>query len=433
MSPNTEHLRLKDSHTTMKSTQSVFRAIAFSLLVWGTAAQAQITGTVTNKTSGKPAAGDAVALVDVRAGMNEVAKTTTDARGRYSLTRPGQSSYLVRATHQGATYFIAAPEGNTQGDIAVYDVAAKVSGVVIDEDVIAIVETAHEHLRVVERFSVQNSSAPPRTQLSTRTFGIVAPAEAVMDAAEAQRPGGLPTTLKLDPDGPKGHYSFNFPIQPDEGDKGTMFQIEYELPYSGKFTFHPQVTIPAKAMWVMLPKSMNFASGAGSAFQSAPQDPGFQTFVAQNAAPGKALEFTVTGTGSLPRGDEGEQSGQQAGNGSQGAAGAQPGGGIGSPIGTPDPLSRYKVWILAGLGLLLAASAAFLLRKPAQGAAFYANAGTAQASLAPATGNAALLNSLKEELFALESEKVAGTIAPEEYVKQKAALESVLKRALNRK
>jgi hypothetical protein len=253
-----------------------------------------------------------------------------------------------------------------------------------------------------------------------------------MGAAEAQRPGGLPTTLKLDPDGPKGHYSFNFPIQPDQGDKATMFQIEYELPYSGKFTFHPQVTIAAKAVWVMLPKSMDFTAGSGSVFQSAPQDPGFQTYVTQNAAPGKALEFTVSGLGSLPHGDEGEQGGQQAGNG-QSASGAQPGGGIGSPIGTPDPLSKYKIWILAGLGLLLAASAAFLLRKPAQAAAFNASAGTTRTSAAPAAGSAALLNSLKEELFALESEKVAGTITPEEYAKQKTALELVLKRALKKK
>jgi hypothetical protein len=416
----------------MKSTLFHFRDLGLSLLFAGAALQAQVTGTVTNKTTGKPAAGDSVALVDLRASMNEAASATTDARGRYSLTQPGHSSYLVRATHQGATYFIAAPESNRQGDISVYDVAANVSGVAIDEDVIAIVETAQGHLRVVERFSVQNSSAPPRTQWSARTFGIVAPPEAVMGEAEAQRPGGLPTTLKLDPDGPKGHYSFNFPIEPNEGGKGTMFQIEYELPYSGKFTFHPQVTIPAKAVWVMLPKSMNFA--AGPVFQSAPQDPGFQTFVAQNTAPGKALEFTVSGLGSLPRGDEGEQGGQQSGNSSQGAAtySIQPGGGIGSPIGTPDPLSKYKVWILAGLGLLLVASAAFLLRKPAQGAAFKANAGTAQTSATPEAKSAVLLNALKEELFALESEKVAGTISPEEYAKQKAALESVLKRALEK-
>jgi hypothetical protein len=36
---------------------------------------------------------------------------------------------LVRVTHQGAGYFIAAPQGGAPGDIPVYDVAAKVQGV----------------------------------------------------------------------------------------------------------------------------------------------------------------------------------------------------------------------------------------------------------------------------------------------------------------
>jgi hypothetical protein len=175
---------------------------------------------------------------------------------------------------------------------------------------------------------------------------------------------------------------------------------------------------------------MTFAAGAGSNFQSSPQDPAFQTFVARNALPGKALEFTVSGNGSLPRDDQSAQGGQPAsGMGGQeaGAPGAQPGGGIGNPINTPDPLSKYKGWILGGLALLMVVTAAFLLRKPAAVAAF--DAGVAQL---PAAKSAALLNVLKEELFALESEKIAGTLAPDEYAKLKAALDTVLKRALKR-
>jgi hypothetical protein len=279
---------------------------------------------------------------------------------------------------------------------------------------------------------------PPRTQWTPRTFEIVLPDGAVVEGVSGQRPGGLTTTIKLDPDGPKGHYSFNFPIQPDNSDKGTLFQIEYDLPYSGgKFTFHPQVSMPARTVWVMLPKSMTFAAGAGSSFQSAPQDPSFQTLVARNALPGKALEFTVSGNGSLPRDDQsgqGGQGGQQpdSGMGGQeaGAPGARPGGGIGNPINTPDPLSKYKGWILGGLALLMVVTAAFLLRKPVAAASF--GAGVVQAVALPVDKNATLLNVLKEELFALESEKIAGTLAPEEYAKVKAALETVLKWALKR-
>jgi hypothetical protein len=420
----------------MKSTFFLFRTIAMSLLLTGSLAQAAtITGTVTDKTTGKPAVGDTVVLVDVQAGMNEAAKATTDTHGHYSLNEPGSSPYLVRVTHQGAGYFIAAPQGSGPGDITVYDVAAKVDGVGIDEDVIGIVDSTNGQLRVVERYAVHNTSSPPRTQWSPRTFEIVLPDGAVVDSVSGQRPGGLTTTIKLDPDGLKGHYSFNFPIQPDDADKGTLFQLEYELPYSGKLTFHPQVSIPARTVWVMLPKSMTFTANAGSNFQSSPQDPAFQTFVARNALPGKALEFTVSGSGSLPRDDQSAQGSQEAASGmgaqeggqQASAVGAQPGGGIGNPINTPDPLSKYKGWILGGLALLMVVTAAFLLRKPAAVAAF--DAGVAQP---PAAKSAALLNVLKEELFALESEKIAGTLTSEEYAKLKAALDTVLKRALKR-
>lgn len=425
----------------MTSTKFVFSIVAMSLLLTGVLAQAaQVTGMVTDKTTGKPAAGDTVELVDPQAGMGAIVHTTTDARGHYSLNRPGNGPALVRAIHQGAPYFIAAPEGSAPGDIAVYDVAAKVSGVSIDEDVVGIVQAANGQLQVFERYSVHNSSDPPRTQWSPRSFEIVLPAEAVVDGVSAQRPTGLPTSLNLDPDGPKGHYAFNFPIQPDEGEKSTHFQIEYEVPYSGKFTFHPQVTLPARAVWAMLPKGMTFASGAGSDFESSPQDPGFQTFVAKNAIPGKALEFTVSGSGSLPREDQGAQGGQQAGSGmggqETGAVGTQPGGGIGTPINTPDPLSKYKWWILGGIALVMVTSAAFLLRRPGEGPAFGymvdPRVGNPPAPGSPAAHQTALLNALKEELFALESEKIAGTLAPEEYAKVKAALEIVLKRALKR-
>jgi hypothetical protein len=407
----------------MKSTSKLLCAAA--LLCWGALAQAApVTGTVTVKTTGKPGAGDAVVLVDVQTRMSEVAKTTTDASGRYKLNKPGSGPYLVRVTHQGAPYFIAAPQGSAPGDIPVYDVAAKVKGVYCEADVMEV-ETVNGQLRVTERYFVHNTSQPPTTQWSARSFEIVLPAEAVVAGVQAQRPSGLPTSLKLDPNGPQGHYAFNFPIQPDEGEKSTLFEISYQLPYSGKFTFKPQLSLPTQNVGILLPKGMTFAAGAGSVFQSVPEDPSVQTLVARNVAPGKPLEFTVSGTGSIPREGQGQQpdapgASQQAG----------PGGGLGAPIGTPDPLSKYKWWILGTLALLFAAGAAFLLRKPAPDAALEPSA--AQPALTPATKQSSLLNALKEELFALESERISGTLAPDEYAEAKAALETVLKRALKR-
>jgi hypothetical protein len=417
----------------------------------GAVAQAaSVTGTVIDKTTGKPAVGDAVSLVAPMMGMSEVGSATTDASGNYSLKEPGNVPYLIRVMHQGAGYFVSAPQGGGTADISVYDVAPKVDGVSLQEHVIGT-ETDNGQLRVVESYVVHNGSSPPRTQWSKKSFEVVLPSEAVLGDVQAQRPGEgtLPTTVKLDPDGPKGRYSFNFPIQPDEGGKGTLFRVEYQLPYSsGKYTFHATVTLPVTALWVVLPKSMTFEGGSGAEFESSPQDPGMQTFMTRNAGPGKTTDFSVSGTGSFPREDQtaqanpGDNGGQEGGGQSTGP-GNQPGGGIGAPINTPDPLSKYKWWILVGLALLLAAASAFLLRRPAMAAApAGAGAPTAGATVAasavhtPAGAAGAkdgtLLNALKEELFALESDKIAGKLAPNEYAEQKAALETVLKRALKR-
>jgi len=420
----------------MRLTQIVFRTFALSALFAGALAQAApVSGTVTNKTTGKPSAGDTIVLVDVQAGMGEVAKATTDAKGHYTINLPGSGPYLIRAMHQGAGYFIAAPEGGAEGNISVYDVAAKVSGVFIEADVLEV-EADNGQLRVNERVFVHNTSAPPTTQWSKKSFSVVLPEDATLNEVGAQRPGGLPTSTKLNPDGPKGHYSFDFPIQPDNGDKDTLFQISYSLPYSsGKYDFKSVITLPADNFAVLMPKSMTFTAGAGLSFRSVQEDPGVQTFILKSAVPEKPIAFTVSGTGSMPREEQGAAQGAPA-------AGGQPGGGIGVPINTPDPLSKYKWWILGGLALLLTAVAAYLLRKPAgvpapavagiPAPAVHTAAVTYSSAASPAGKNAALLNALKDELFAVESEKIAGTLSPDEYAKVKAALETVLARALGR-
>ena len=438
----------------MKSIRLFGVPVSLSILLAGALAQAAtVTGTVTVKTTGKPSAGDLVELVDVQAGMKTAAHATSDSSGHYSLSEPGSGPYLIRVTHQGAGYFIAAPEGSAPGNLTVYDVAAKVDGVSVEDDVVEV-ESENGQLDVVEQFVVHNTSSPRLTQFSNNTFEFVLPVGAVLDGAEATRPSGLPTNAIPQPVGQKGHYCFNVPIQPDEGENQTVFDVRYHLNYSDKYTFSPKVLSPVSSYVVQLPKAMTFTAGSGENFQPVhppQQNPGVQFFLLKDALPGKSLEFTVAGNGSMPREDQGAQGGPQSGMGggqdsgggapdtSAGAAGGQPGGGIGNPINTPDPLSKYKWWILGGMGLLLVVAAAFLLRKPAGAPATGAVADSTSgsfplhaASTSPAAKHSALLNALKEELFALESEKLTGTIEAGEYTEQKAALETVLKRALKR-
>lgn len=413
-------------------------AVFFSLLLSASVASAAtVSGSVTNKTTGKPSAGDTVELVDVQQGMAPVAKTTSDSSGHYSLTEPGSGPYLVRVTHQGATYFIAAPQGGASGDVSIYDAAPKVNGISLEDEIMGF-EATNNQLEVTEQFVLHNTSSPKITLASDKTFEFVLPEGAILDVAEATRPSGIPTMASPKPLAQKNHYAFSNAIEPDQGDKNTLFQIHYHLPYNGQFTFHPQILMPTDNFAIQMPKAMKFTAASGLAFQPIQRDPSFQIFLLKNALPGKSIEFTISGVGQMPRdSSEGQQGGEMGGQAQSG----QPGGGIGEPINTPDPLTKYKWWILGALALLLAGAAAFLLRKPAgnTGAALphQADIQAGGPAFAPATTPAnkreALLNALKEELFNLESERLSGTIAAEEYAEQKAALETVLKRALNRK
>ncbi len=420
-------------HTPMRSMQTFLRFTLLCLLSAGMLAQAAtVTGTVTNKTSGKPAAGDSIALLDVQSSMAEVAKASTDAHGHYALAMPGSGPYLIRVTHQGAGYFIAAPRNGGPGDISVYDVAGKVNGVSIEADVIEC-QADSSQLEVMERYFVHNTSSPPVTQWSKRSFSIVLPPEAVVNAAQAQRPSGLPTSIHLDPDGPKGHYSYNFPIEPDQGEKDTLFEVSYTVPYSaGSYSFKSVLTLPAENVAVLLPLSMTLKSGSATSFHSVQGDAGVSTFIAKNVQAGQVIDYSVSGTGSIPSGQQNGSTGQQG----ETAAGGQPGGGIGAPINTPDPLSKYKWWILGGLALLLAAAAAFLLRKPVDAPAAAA-ASLPMPAFRPAAAPAAqadpLMTALKEAIFAFESDRVAGKISQVEYDQVKSAIETVLKHAQKRK
>ena len=309
--------------------------LALACLTVGIAAQAAtVTGTVSNKTTGKPSAGDSVVLVDVGAGMSEAATATTDAKGHYSLQSPGTGAYLVRVNHQGANYFIGAPQGDAPGDVTVYDVAAKVDGVSIDADML-LVEGASGVLRVQERYLIRNTSLPPKAQFSNNTFEIALPADAELDGASATRPGGMSTNTRLVPIGAKGHYTFNIPIQPDKGEKETMFEVQYHLPYKGKYTFTQHVPMPADNLVIYVPKGMTFSAGQGADFGPVQEDPRVQTYIHKNVKPGDAVSFTVSGEGSMPRD-------QQQQRPVMGAGGTMAGSGAETTPAAGGPGRRYR-------------------------------------------------------------------------------------------
>jgi hypothetical protein len=416
---------------------------ALAVVCCGFAWADSITGVVTNKTTNKPAGGDDVVLIRLQQGMQEAARTKTDARGRFKLEIPAGDNgiHLVRVTHDKANYFRPAPPGTESVEVEVFNAAAKVKGVSNEANVMRLqTDESGKVLHVVENFFVKNESDPPLTQFSDRPFEFYLPEGAVVEGSAALAPGGMPVQASPVPLGDANHFAFIFPIRPGE----TRFQISYRLPYSGSVKFAPRMTTATDTIAVMMPKSMTFTAGVSSPYSPVTEDTTAQTFVARNVEPSQPVDFTVSGVGQLPRdtgaaataGDGGAAGAPAAGAAGTAATDTRPGGGLGAPIdpeGTNDPWAKYKWWILGGLGLAMAVGAGIMLKNgPASAVAVASPAGGYAGGGVAAGGGDSLLAAMKEELFALETDRLQGRLSEDEYLEQKAALEVVLRRALQR-
>ena len=425
-----------------------------TLLPAAAAGAATITGTVTNRTTNKPSVGDKVQLVSPAQGMQEVSTATTDAQGQYSLNEPGGGQFLVVVTHDGASYYQAAPEVAAPVNFDVYSAAAHVTGVTTEVLMLrAQTDAGGANLNVTEDFVVKNASKPAMTQFSKAPFDLYLPAGAVVEATAAKGPNGMPTAEELAPQPEKGLYSVKFPIRPGE----TQIEIAYHIPYAGNAKLNLKMAGQTDMFAVSLPKSMTFAGASDGQFIPANGDLSAATYLVRNLKPGQAVGFAIAGSGQLPRDTQGsEQGGQQgAAAGGPDAGGAAPvdtapGKGLGNPLdpnGVREPVStKYKWWILGGLGLLLVAAAGVLLRKPAvapvvgvaasQDVVRPTVASVGASSVPVAQGSAGhqaqLMQVLKEELFGLETDRLQGLVGEAEYAQNKAALELILRRALQR-
>lgn len=408
-----------------------------------------LTGTVTNGTNGKPSAGDNVVLIKLAQGMQEAGRAKTDAKGNFSLDVDNLNQpHLVRVNHQGVNYFQPAPPGTSSVNVQVFDVAKKLDGISTTVDVMRF-QAQNGQLQVLELFAVQNSSKPPRSQMSDNNYEIQLPPGAQIDTSLAKSPGGQPVNSAPVPLNKKGRYTFMFPLRPGE----TQFEIGYHLSYSGSAKISPQPLVAQQHFVVMLPKEMQFKPDNSARFQNMPDDSGANVQVATQVQPGEALGFTVSGTGILATGnDQGSQGGGAVG-GQEASADSRPGGGLGPPTDAPDPLHQWRWYILGGLVAMLGFGAIYLVTRqgslsapaPAPARAAPAGAGSASAKTQvtrPSAVSAAspsqdrsglLLEALKEELFQLEVERQQGKISGADYEKNKAALDQTLHRALARK
>jgi hypothetical protein len=432
------------------------------LLLTSFAAAQTLTGKVNNSTTGKPSAEDEVVVFKLGQGMEESGRTKTNAAGQFSfkLDDP-QALHLVRAIHQGVTYHRVALPGTTSVAIEVCDVATKVDGIGVVADIMRI-QPAQGHILVTRDFGVRNTSNPPRTQMNERNLEFYIPdgAHIIGDSATATSENRNPLKSAPVPEGEKNRYSFIFPLRPGF----THFEVAYQLPYGGSVNLDPKSIYPLRNFVVILPKAMQFhaaAESTGFKLMNYPNQPDASVRVATNIRGGQNLGFSISGKGTL---DTGQRSGPQGsgkheqsstGDASGAPSNNRPGGGLGPPIDAPDPLQKYRWWILGGLAVALLIRGIYVASRQQSttrawkrqkrrsslvtamqqdGDYTRPDTGILKGTHAPLAAGPSpmLVDGIKEELFQLEVERKQGQISQSEYEKAKAGLDHTLNRALKR-
>jgi hypothetical protein len=264
---------------------------AYALSAW---AADTITGIVHNRTTGKAAAGSEVILLRLQNGMEEEAKTRTDAKGAFSLpVASPDAPHVVRVLHQGVNYDQTV-SGNGPMEAAVFDAVPRIRDLQ-GRLGIAQVESDGQTLKVTEMYSITNDSVPPVTQSGSRNFEISITPKATLDSLAVKKGGGVWVNLAPVPvKGQPGRYAVDFPIRPGD----TLFKFVYHLPYNGPTRLQIKLPYPIKNFAVMHPPSMLFKPSSAQAFTS----PGLAQGLRVEQAVSKSLvrevpEFEISGIG----------------------------------------------------------------------------------------------------------------------------------------
>jgi len=430
-------------------------SFAWGLASLGTARAGTVRGTVKNGTTGQPAAGVELTLVRPMGGMEELAHAKSGPQGEFSFDSPnvGTQPLLVQAMYRGVRFNAAIPPGNSSATVQleIYEPSKDPKTIDVPSHFV-IFQPNGATLKVAEEYQVENKSQPPQAYFRTDgTFDFALPEQGELERVDASGSAGMPVQ-QLPIDKKKNRYSIAYAFRPGDN----LVRYSYDVPYPGNRAALKIPTIyPGGRLLLVAPPSMQVS---GDGFSAAGQEQGMNLYLRQDVPAGTLVAVNVSGT--APAGGAAGTDQAPQGRDAQEGAAESAGGEIQA---VPGRLDTMKWPLLGGFVVVFGVFAYLLSRKTvvsvkggeaaaavpptstgkakkpkAQPAAAPAQVLPAvPAPKAPPNGPASLsevdaavstsLDGLKERLFRLELRHQAGTISEEDYARERAKAEKVLR------
>src|SRR5258708_2197250 len=240
----------------------------------------------------------------------------------------------------------------------------------------------------------------------------------------------------------KNKYAISFAFRPGESE----VRLSYELPYpNNKIAVRLPTLYGGGRLLVVAPPSVQLT---GDGLQMAGQEQGMNIYERDSISTGTIITINLSGTAPPPAAANAPDAGGAPGR----AENVQGGDAPPAIQSIPGRLDEYKWWLVGGFCVLFLFAAVLLWKKPIsvtvagpevfteQPAAKSQSARAAvtkSADASPATNGNSLagldrdtsnsLDALKDQLFRLELRRQAGTISDDEYSRERAKAEQVLR------
>ncbi len=411
-----------------------------------------VTGTVTNGTTKKPAAGVEMILIQLQGGMQPVANTKTDADGHYRFDHPslGAGPMLIRGVYRGVNYHEPATPDKTTVDMTVYEPTDKPGAFTVTVHAI-IVQPTGSDLTVTEEYTITNNTQPPMAYYrADGSFVFSLPSGAELGNISAGGSSGMPV-VQSPIDKSQNEKAIAYPFRPGD----SQVSLSYKLPYPGnQATLKFASRYAVDHLGVFAPPSVQIS---GTGFVPAGQAQGFSAYTRDTVAANTPVSVSVSGTAPPPSQDNaaaGPPSGDETQNPSVNSRIETENQAPAASLTTlPARIDSLKWILVGGFVALFFLGLVFLMRQPQTAAV----AGTSAGSLPVATpapraetpGTSALsappsskaadaaatldrevrgsLDELKDMLFKIELRREAGTINESDYAAARDRVQQALR------
>lgn len=275
------------------------------ICVYSRLAYAAFDGTIINRTTGQPAAGTIVSLVQPGGGgMQTLASVKTDAQGKFRFDKQQLGPTLVQAFYGGVFYNKMVPPGTPSTGllIDVFDSTNKPAVAKVSQHFI-VLQPGTGEMAVSEGILYQNDSQITYSDPTNGSFHFYLPPEAKGQVSVTiNAPGGMPIQRPAEKTRQADIYKIDYPIKPGE----TRFDLNYSVPVTSPMVFSSKVLHSEGSSDLVIPTGVTVK---GDNVELAGQEP--KTGASIYRIKGTEYKVTVEGTGTLqqPGGSDDDNNG----------------------------------------------------------------------------------------------------------------------------